>query len=145
MTFLKPKHLWLTLKAGLFYFAAVFTVGFGLGVIRVLWAVPRFGTRTAELMEMPLMLITIMLVAFWVCRRFSLAPGLRSLGVGLVALGLSLLAEISVVLQLRGLSVAEYWANRDPVSGTVYFAMLGLFALMPWLITAGQSEANSPA
>jgi hypothetical protein len=33
------------LKAGTLYFALVFGAGFVLGPIRMLWAVPRFGTR----------------------------------------------------------------------------------------------------
>ncbi|PSN15416.1 hypothetical protein C7271_20905 [filamentous cyanobacterium CCP5] len=144
MKFGQSTHLRLILKAGFSYFAIVFAAGFGLGIGRVLWAVPRFGPRTAELMEMPLMLVAIVLAAFWVCRRFAVPPRIwPRLGTGLVALGLSLLAEVSVVLQLRGLSVAEYWASRDPVSGTVYIAMLGVFAAMPWLITSSRSELNS--
>lgn len=42
------------LKAGALYFALAFGAGFVLGTIRVLWAVPRFGERTAELMETPI-------------------------------------------------------------------------------------------
>lgn len=44
------------LKAGILYFACVFGAGFALGTARALWLVPRVGTRTAELMEMPFML-----------------------------------------------------------------------------------------
>jgi hypothetical protein len=33
---------------------------------------------------------------------------------------------------------SEYVAGRDPVSGTVYFAMLGLFALMPVILARVQ-------
>lgn len=39
------------LKAAATYFGWVFGAGFLLGTIRVLWVVPRFGTRTAELLE----------------------------------------------------------------------------------------------
>ncbi len=39
------------LKAGVLYFALVFGADFVLGALRILWAAPRFGTRTAELME----------------------------------------------------------------------------------------------
>ena len=42
-------------KAGAIYFALVFGAGFVLGTIRTLWVVRRFGTRMAELMEMPIM------------------------------------------------------------------------------------------
>ena len=49
---------------------------------------------------------------------------LSRLGMGLVALGLMLVAEFGLVLWLRGLSIKEYLATRDPVSGTVYYVML---------------------
>jgi hypothetical protein len=45
------------LKAGVLYFALVFGTGFVLGPIRILWVVPRFGARIAELMEAPIMIV----------------------------------------------------------------------------------------
>ena len=53
---------------------------------------------------------------------------------GCVALGFMLAAELILVLQIRGGLISEYFANRDPVSGTVYYVMLGLFAVMPLLV-----------
>ena len=53
---------------------------------------------------------------------------------GAIALALLLVAEFALLSPLRGVSIQEYLATRDPVSGTVYYAMLGLFALMPLLI-----------
>jgi len=50
---------------------------------------------------------------------------------GFVGLGVLLLVEFTVVLWLRGLTFEDYLATRDPVSGTVYYVMLGVFALMP--------------
>jgi hypothetical protein len=123
------------LKAAFLYFALVFGAGFVLGPIRLLWVVPRFGTRAAELMEMPIMLVVTIVAARWVIRRFAVpsTPASR-LGMGCAALGLLLTAEFALVLRLRGLSIAEYLASRDPVSGTVYYAMLGLVAVMPLLV-----------
>jgi hypothetical protein len=57
------------LKAGVLYFALVFGAGFVLGTIRTLWIVPRLGTRMAELMETPIMLMITILVARWTVRR----------------------------------------------------------------------------
>jgi hypothetical protein len=45
------------LKAGMLYFVLVFGAGFVLGTIRTLWIVPMFGTRTAELLETPIMFV----------------------------------------------------------------------------------------
>ena len=122
-------------KAGGLYFALVFAAGFALGSIRVLWVVPRFGERTAELMETPIMLVVTILAARWTARRLIVPPTPSTrLGVGFVALGLLLVAEFTVVLWLRGLTIAQYFASRDPVAGTVYIVMLGVFAIMPLLV-----------
>jgi hypothetical protein len=124
-----------SLKAGALYFALAFGVGFVLGPIRILWAVPRFGERTAELMEMPIMLLVIIVAARWIIRRLTVpsTPSSR-FGIGCLALGLLLAAEFTLVLWLRGLTISEYLANRDPVSGTLYYVMLGVFAVMPLLV-----------
>jgi len=113
------------LNAGILYFALVFGAGFMLGIIRTVWAVPRFGTRVAELMEMPIMLAVIIAAACWIIRRFS-APPTRSdrLAMGCIALAFLLVAEFTIVLWLRGLTVIDYLASRDPVSGTVYCLLL---------------------
>ena len=123
------------LKAGALYFALVFGAGFVLGPIRILWVVPRFGTRMAELMETPIMFVVIIVAARWIVRRLAVpfVPSYR-LGMGCIALGLLLFAEFMLVLWLQGLSIKEYLASRDPVSGAVYYVMLGVFALMPLLV-----------
>ena len=122
-------------KAGLFYFALVFGAGFVLGPIRILWVVPSFGARMAELMETPIMLVITIFAVRWTVHRLAVPyTSLSRLGMGFVALGLMLVAEFTLVLWLRGLTIAEYFGNRDPVSGTVYYAMLGVFAIMPLLV-----------
>ena len=133
-----PRHFKLLcriLKGGVLYFALVFGAGFMLGTIRTLWVVPRFGTRIAELMEMPIMLIVTIVAARWIALHLAVpfAP-LARLGMGAIALVLLLVAEFGLVLWLRGLSIREYLASRDPVSQTVYYLMLGMFAIMPFLI-----------
>ena len=42
--------------------------------------------------------------------------------------------ELSVVLGLRGLTISEYFAERDPVGGGVYVLLLAIFVVMPWLL-----------
>jgi hypothetical protein len=123
------------LKTGLLYFVLVFAAGFLLGTVRVLWLVPRFGERAAELMEAPIMLVVTIFAAQWVVRRLAVPPApSKRLAVGMIALALLLVTEFTLVLSLRGLSIAEYVATRDPVSGTVYLAMLLLFATMPLIV-----------
>jgi hypothetical protein len=122
-------------RAGALYFALTFAAGFVLGPIRILWAIPRFGERVGELLEMPIMLGVIVLVSRWAVRRFDVPPSVwKRLAVGAMALGLLMVAELTVVIFVRGITVAEYIASRDPVAGAVYLAMLGVFMVMPVLI-----------
>ncbi len=123
------------LKAALLYFAIVFGCGFALGVVRTLWLVPAVGARIAELCELPLMMAISVLAAAWVTRRLAVARKARPrLAMGGIALALLLAFEFGLVLQLRGMSFAEYFATRDPLSGSAYALSLALFALAPWLL-----------
>ena len=123
------------LKPGLIYFAVVFGAGLMLGPVRIIWVVPRLGTRWAELMEMPIMLAVTVLAARWIIRRFAVppTPAVR-LGMGFFALVLMLVAEFALVTRLRGISISEYLATRDPASGTAYYVTLIVFASMPLLV-----------
>jgi uncharacterized membrane protein len=133
------------LKLGALYFAVVFTAGFVLGTIRTFWLVPLLGVRLAELAEAPIMLVVVVLSARLIVRRHA---ELRSwgewLGVGLLALALMLLVEFTAVLWLRGLSLEQYFATLDPVSGTVYYVLLALFAILPALVSWRRGSRGSP-
>ena len=122
---------------GVVYFGLVFSVGFILGFIRVLWVVPHVGDRTAELIEAPLMLAAIYVSARFVTQRFRTSHRVEYVYSGLVALLLLLIVEFSVVLGLQGLTIREYLAERDPVAGAVYVGMLVVFSVMPWLVSRG--------
>ena len=123
------------LKWAVIYFALVFGAGFALGTARVLWLVPRVGTRAAELIESPFMLVATVLAAWWVVRRFGRGGEPRTfLGVGLIAVGFVLAADFVVGVGLRGMTPSEVFTERDAVSGPVYYGLLGVFAVMPWLV-----------
>jgi 2-hydroxy-6-oxonona-2,4-dienedioate hydrolase len=120
------------LRSASLYFLAVFGTGFLLGTVRVLWLAPSVGARTAELLEMPVMLAVMIVAAYWTVRRTALVPRpLIRLGTGVFALVLVLIAEFMLVLSLRGLSVADYFAGLDPLTASAYYATLGIFALLP--------------
>jgi len=124
-----------SIKAAAAYFAYVFGAGFVLGAIRVPFLVPRVGVRTAELIEMPFMALVIWFAAHGVVSRFAVAPKASvRLVVGFVALVFVLAAELLLSILVQGQSLTEYIASRDPVSGTVYVAMLLVFALLPTFI-----------
>jgi hypothetical protein len=123
------------LKAGLLYFAAVFSAGVLLGTARVLWVVPAVGTRTAELLELPVMLAIVIAAAVWIVRRFSLPPTLAArLGMGLPAVGLLLAAEFLLVLPARGMTAAQYLASLDTVAAAASYAALVAMAAMPLFV-----------
>jgi hypothetical protein len=106
--------------------------------VRVLWLVPQIGAHTAELLEAPVMLVVSVLAARWVVRRRAVPPAPAArLGMGAVGLGLVLLAELAVVVGLRGMSLDAYLASRDPVAGVVYLALLTIFALAPLVVARG--------
>ena len=128
-----------SLKASLTYFALVFGTGFLFGIVRVPFLVPRLGVRTAELIEMPFMFAAIFLAARYVVRRFAL-PASARLATGVIALALLLTAELALVIVLQRESLAAYIASRDPISGSVYLLMLGVFALMPRLLSNHSSN-----
>ena len=120
------------LKPALIYFAIVFGAGFVLGPIRLFLLVPRVGVRVAELMEMPVMFLVMILASHWIALRFLKSYELAGrLAAGVLALSLMLVAELSLVHFLQGLSISDYIASRDPVSGTVYYALLIVFAVLP--------------
>jgi hypothetical protein len=123
------------IKAGLCYFALTFGAGFVLGPLRILVLVPRVGARVAELVELPVMILVTWLAARWTVRRFRVPSSNRMrLFMGALALTLLLATEFSLVLPLRGLTLEQYFATRDPVSGVAYYAALVLLALMPLVV-----------
>lgn len=45
-----------------------------------------------------------------------------------------LVAEFTLVLKLRALTIGDYLANPDPAAGTVYLVSLGILAVMTLLV-----------
>lgn len=140
---MKASHASRLAKWAAIYFALVFGAGFALGPIRVLWLEPRIGARAAELVEAPFMLLAIVLAGRWVGRRVrSGGSTMRSLGVGVTAAGVVLAADLAVGVGLRGMTVAQVFTGRDPVSGAVYYGLVALTAVAPWLF--GRFAARTP-
>src|SRR6266851_4395799 len=101
------------LKAGVIYFLLVFAVGWILGPIRELWAVPHFGPTVGLLLEAPIMLIAMIVAARWVIRRFNVPRTFTTtITMGLIAIGLLFPAEIAGVLWVRGLSICGEFRDR---------------------------------
>jgi hypothetical protein len=132
------------LKAGVIYFVLVFAVGWVLGPIRELWAVPHFGRMAALLSEAVIMLVAMIVAARWVIRRFHVSRTLpATISMGIVAIRLLLLpAEIVGVHWVRGLSVQDYLTGFLTAPGVVSLLMFLLFAAMPTLVTRAGSVSR---
>lgn len=123
------------LHSALLYFALTFGAGFVLGTARVLWIAPLVGARAAVLAETPLMLLVSFVAARFVVRRLAVGPTIPArLGMGLMALALLLGCEFTMVLWLRGISIADYFRGLDPLSAGAYFGALAVFAVLPLFI-----------
>jgi hypothetical protein len=123
------------LKAAAACFALVFGAGFALGAARVLWIAPRIGARSAELLEMPVMLVVVVAAARWLVRRFPRIHGRAGwYGAGGLAAGLILTADFGVAVYMRGLPLDRYLSELDPVTAVPYYAILALCAVTPALL-----------
>ena len=94
---------------------------------------------------MPFMLVAIVLSARYVARRFALPStyGIR-FSVGVLALALLVTAELLLTVAIQSQTLGQFIASRDPVSGTAYLLMLGLFALMPAILARVQVGHSPP-
>jgi hypothetical protein len=128
---------------GILYFALVFLAGFLLGTIRVLFIVPVIGVRSAELLEIPIMLAVLVIAArFIVSKTDASTTPLAHLAIGVLALCVLLLFEFTLVPWLQGMTIHEAIASKDPVSGSAYAISLVLFMLMPWLLALRQQRSR---
>ena len=119
--------------AAVLYFLIVFAAGFVLGAARIAWLEPRWGVRTAELIELPFMLLVVAAAARWIVSRVKIHETIAWLTAGCVALGMLLLTEVALVMWLRGTSINDYIRSRDPISGLAYLLALVFFAIAPAL------------
>jgi len=131
----KPHGLLQVLKAGTLYFLITIGAGFVLEVIRLQVVALHINERFAEMMEIPNVLLATMIGARWVIDRFILPPlpGIR-LGVGLVALGLMVIIEWTLVQILQSLAVAGYITAHEAALSTLPIGALGVLTAMPFLV-----------
>src|ERR1700730_9202703 len=119
--------------AMLFYFGLVFGTGFLLGPIRVLWLEPRFGPIIATACEAPFLLLAILIAARWVPRVLNIRRDSKALVlIGVGSLVLLQIADFSIGWLLRGFNPKEQFVQLLTGQGSIYAALLALFAIMPW-------------
>lgn len=127
--------------AALYYFALVFGAGLVLGPPRVLWLEPWLGKTLAVALEAPLLILAM----WWGARAAPAWAGVRAgagalLAVGVLALVLQQLADLSVGFGLRGMTLAEQLRYFATPPGYIYAGCLALFAIMPLLRAKRASE-----
>jgi hypothetical protein len=122
------------LAAGALWFAAMFGLGFLLGPIRVTLLEPRLGPTLAVLIEAVPMIAAMILLAPRIARRLAVPRTADArLVMGGIGLLLLVLAETTLDALLRGRG-PDLWVERTRTpDGLIYFGLLALFALMPYL------------
>lgn len=124
------------------YFGGVFGAGFVFGVVRTLFVLPRVGETTAELFEAPLMLVVIVVAAWILAKRYR-GPRSRLGLIGCVAASFVLIADIAVGYFFRGLSPYAVIFEREPVTGSAYYALLVVFAALPYFLTRSERSPRT--
>ena len=127
--------------AGIAYATIVFSIGFALGIVRVLLVTPRAGAMTAVLLEAPIMLVASWHVCRQCVRRFRVEDSLHArLIMGAVALATLLLAEIALAESILGRTLAEYLASLRSATGGVGLAAQIAFGAFPLLQSGRRSS-----
>lgn len=123
------------LAAATIYFFVLFTLGFVLGTIRVLFVAPRIGVMGATLIEVPLMLIAAFFMCRWAVERWQVPPTLSVRGVmALWFLVLLALFETLVGVALFGRTLAGTWAGLATPAGLIGLTAQAIAALMPLVV-----------
>jgi hypothetical protein len=124
------------LLAASVYFLALFSLGFVLGTIRVLFIAPRFGLLTATIAEVPIMLIA----AFWACRwsiwRWRVRGALTTrLAMAIWFLVLLFVFETVLGAALFGRTMTEQWAVLATSAGLIGLIAQVIAALLPTMVS----------
>ena len=138
-----PVYMQIAAAAAL-YFAIVFSAGFLLGAIRVLWLEPRVGPIVAVLCEAPCILTVIVAAARRIPRVMKLQrrpAALLLMGIG--ALMLQQLADLVVGIALRGNSPADQFDQFTRPEGKIYLLLLLAFAIMPLALNQKSARSSS--
>lgn len=122
----------ISVKAGFFYFALVFGVGFLLGALRVIVAAPHLGEILAVLVELPIILLAAWTICRWLIKRFKLPQDWQSrLTMGGLAFGLLMAAELLLAVTLFGNTLGDHLEMyKSPAGALGLIGQLG-FAAFP--------------
>ncbi len=129
---MEHQPIYRAMLAGCSYFGIVFAVGFLLGVLRVLFLIPRLGETAAVLLELPLLLTLSWMVCEWLTAHFDIptAFSLR-LAMGALAFAVLMLAELGGSTIGFGRSLSEHLEQYRRIPGLLGLAGQIAFAIFP--------------
>jgi hypothetical protein len=120
------------IRAGVLYFAIVFTAGFLLGALRVFIILPIIGGLAAVALELPV----ILFISWLACRKLVTqlsVPALAShrIAMGASAFAMLMLAELALSVLVFSRSGPEFLADLRTPPGLLGLAGQIAFALLP--------------
>jgi hypothetical protein len=121
-------------RAGFYYFAIIFVVGFVLGGVRSfsLGAFPNVSLLSAVIVELPIILFIAWMVCGRLISRLNIAHDVVATSVmGITALVLLLSAEAGLSVGLIGLSLQEHFSLYNQTSHVAGLIGQLAFAVMP--------------
>lgn len=134
------------LLAATIYFLALFSLGFALGAIRVVFIAPRFGPLAATIAEVPIMLIAAFWFCRWALRRWrvpSASPTRWAMAIWFLVL--LFLFETVLGVALFGRTMSEQWAALTTLAGLMGLAAQVITAILPTLIGKREPDADLSA
>lgn len=130
----RDRRLARILRAAAGYVGVVFAAGFVFGVVRTLLIAPAVGERTAELGEMPLMLVIVLLAARWRVRRATLTTAGARVAMGVTAVAMLQVLELALVLAIGEQTPRQWLLERDLVVAAAWWSSMLVMAGGPWLM-----------
>ena len=117
------------------FFLALFTLGFVLGTIRVVFVAPRYGQFEATAAEVPVMLIAAFFICRWSIRRWQV-PRVGAVRWAMVLAFLALLVVFETLLgaTLFGRTAADQWAALATPAGLLGLSAQVAASLLPVIL-----------
>ena len=117
------------LKAGIIYGLLGFAAGFFFGAMREILFIPLFGDRAGHLIEFPMLLAAILLIASVVVRRTGIHTTSSAVVMGIVGVSVLLAIESTFALAVVGQTTDEYLASFNVLKGELFPIGLVMMAL----------------
>ncbi len=137
----------LIIRLAFFYFSLTFITGCISGYVRQKIIVPRYhlSQSTAELLELPFMLLAIYFWARLIVLRCSVPKvAWMRLAIGFIALGCMLVVEFFGAIFLHEEGRKQRNRETDKIARGAFDASLLLFGLMPWLLMVTGDNERMP-